>query len=224
MQDAYVQAIMSDAGVQHHLSNIMRDDVSSSQAATLFASALTLAISKVQPAARTGRHRRHTQHVNPGKPWFDEACKQKWKTLHGLPRGAPETITARREYIQHIRRAKRAFVEQAMQQLVQDWYKSPRNFWQCYKSKHKIACLSGVPAWTDYFKGLYHVGSEHAYHGGSLATHTMHFKDLFPQPTEAHVQVASELNQEFTAEEVRRALGKLKDHKSAGVDGMPAQL
>jgi hypothetical protein len=57
-----------------------------------------------------------------------------------------------------------------------------------------------------------------------VASHISAHKDKFPQVTEAHMQAAQWLNDDFSEDEVGAAVKLLKDHKATGVDGWPAEF
>ena len=193
--------------------------------------AVSIAADQVMPARRArragradllrdaSRHRRN--------PWFDQECKRLREVKIIIQRqnpDSPEARVAAQLYWQRIRNVRRLHMEQEMAAKVESWFHSQGSFWSDYKGVEICSGPFDVGEWSEYFEGLFARNQAAVYDGGSLASHTQHHASLFPRATEAQRLAAMCLNDPITQEEVRKAMQKMHDGKSAGVDGIPAEF
>jgi Reverse transcriptase (RNA-dependent DNA polymerase) len=123
-----------------------------------------------------------------------------------------------------VRRAKRAFEYRQQEELVQNLYEDPKQFWKCFQIRGKGGGSFTAAEWTEWFETLLRANTAGDLVGGSVESHCTAFADLFPVPGEAALRAADELNREFSVGEVNMAMAGLACNKSAGVDGVPAEF
>lgn len=230
-QDLYVRIISEDTSVQACLGGVIAT-ADSERAALLLSRGIKIAADQAMPVRRNRRAGRNGLHGDPARhrrnAWFDDECKRlrviKLAAVeqHGL--NSPEARTAAQVYWQRLRLVKRLHLEAEMASRINDWHNNSGLFWSTYKNKNTAQNPFPLEEWTDYFEHLYTQARTHDFVGGSLASHIAHHRSLFPHSTDAQRLAAARMNDAITQEEVREAMHKMHDRKSAGVDGLPAEF
>ncbi|MFN7883235.1 MAG: RNA-directed DNA polymerase, partial [bacterium] len=128
---------------------------------------------------------------------------------------------AKHAYRSHIKAVKQAYIEQQLMARVEEWARNPAQFWREYKAEHGNKVSLGVQHWTEYFRG---VMGRTPHRSTTLEQHCAQHQSLFPHADEEIRSGAEELNRPITEGEVLEALKHLANNKSAGVDGIPAEL
>ena len=154
------------------------------------------------------------QHLR--KPWFDDECrhlKQCVQQLRDAHAAADQLASARATFNRAIRRKKRAWGLQRLDTLVQQLKRSPHSFWQAFKApaERLPANLRTPDAWTDSMRKALNPDPAPASGVGIMAGS--------PAPADGTALLAP-----ITCGEVSAALGKLQNHKSAGLSGGPTEL
>jgi hypothetical protein len=171
--------------------------------------------------ARTGARGQGLRH----QAWFDASCHEMlraWKALATGPgAGGPEAIQAKHAYRTHITAVKQAYIVQQLKARVEEWARNPAQFWREYKAEHGNKVYLGVQHWTEYFRG---VMGRTPHRTTPLEQHCAQHPALFPHASEEVRAGAEGLNRPITEGEVAEALKHLSNNKSAGVDGIPAEL
>ena len=166
------------------------------------------------------------------KPWFDEEClgfldqgkraKMQW-VQDPCQSNVDNLNSVRREVSRHFRNNKKEYLRAKIEELeanskihnIRDLYRSINEFKKGYQPRCNIVkdekgdlvaeSHSILGRWRNYFSQLFNV------HGvkdvGQAETHTA--EPLVPEPS---------------AFEFELAIGKLKSHKSPGIDEIPAEL
>jgi len=229
-QDQYVQILKHDVNVQTYLGRVHAAPTSS-QASHMLGQAVAIAAEQVMPTRRARRAGRANLQRDASRhrrnPWFDEECKRLREMKILLQRqnpNSPEARVAAQVYWQRVRNVRRLYLEQEMAVKVASWFDNQKEFWSDYKGDKSNSGPFDVSEWSDYFEGLLARNQAPVYDGGSLASHTQFHASLFPRATEAQRLAAMRLNDPITHEEVRKAMQKMHDGKSAGVDGIPAEF
>jgi len=145
--------------------------------------------------------------------WVQDLCQSNVDNLNSV----------RREVSRHFRNKKKDYLRAKIEELeanskihnIRDFYRGINDFKKGYKPRCNIVkdekgdlvadSYSIVGRWRNYFFQLFNV------HG---------VKDV----GQAETHTAEPLVSEPSAFEVELAIGKLKSHKSPGIDGIPAEL
>jgi len=145
--------------------------------------------------------------------WIQDPCQRNVDNLNNV----------RREVSRHFRNKKKEYLRAKIEELeanskihnIRDLYRSINDFKKGYQPRCNIVknekgdlvadCHSIVVRWRDYFSHLFNVHE---------------VKDV----GQAEINTAEPLVPEPSAFEVELAIGKLKRHKSPGIDEIPAEL
>ena len=228
LQEAYITALQH-AEVQR-LWGTIASAGSADEAVSILRAGLDLAVGSVHASqgkvvCTSGRGHNFGR---PTNQWFDAACaraRSAWKSavrLHG--HDSPGANVARVAYRAEVRRAKRAHVSHTRHSMLQCLYDDPRQFWRRFQAGTPQGAKFSAQEWSAWFQQLLSANTSAAYEGGSVESHCRAHSALFPDPSDHALQAAAWLNDHFTEAEISSALAKLPNHKSAGVDGIPAEF
>ena len=155
------------------------------------------------------------------KPFYNEECqrlKREWRKA-GRQYGYQfqEVRLLERKYHSYVRSQKRAWLLTQLQERLNMFHVNPRRFWQLFRGAPvglPVPLLSHG-AWDTFMKNLVGVGPSR-----NIIDHTTLSPIAYPL-----VNDRGEIsNQLFTIVEVEQGLMKLKNGRSYGFEGYPAEL
>ena len=163
---------------------------------------------------------RKKQHVNTNrtndKPWFNQSCKNLRNIYHRTRRAYNKYKTVyfknllkdvSKQYKSKLRKADNDFNEKRAVNLRRLKSKHPREYWNMLNSGSKTSNVkASVDDLFSYLKSI----------NENNSNETVHFQDFemnFNIDAQKH-----HLNQPITANEISKAINKLKNHKAPGVD------
>jgi hypothetical protein len=157
----------------------------------------------------------------PNNRWFDNECKQARRRLRdALSR---ESSAAAEELRKHyrgiVRRKKRLFSKVRTAQLVEMAKRAPKHFWKAYRKRKKQVGVASTAEWFDYCRGLY-TGEAFQKRGSDR----WRMENLETDGLTEKRANATELNAEFTTEEVRGVIEGMKKRKAADSMGFTTEL
>jgi hypothetical protein len=155
------------------------------------------------------------------KPFFNEECqrlKREWRRA-GRQYGYQfeDVRLLERKYHSYVRSQKRAWLLAQLQDRLNMFHVNPRRFWQLFRGSPvglPIPLLSHG-AWDTFMKNLVGVGPSR-----NVVDHTTLSPVAYP-PVNDRGEIS---DQAFTLVEVEQGLIKLKDGRSYGFQGYPAEL
>jgi exonuclease III len=151
------------------------------------------------------------------QPWFDTECQQAryhYKLcLRNLPFGHATLRAAAREYQNMRRRKQREWSKNAVVDLVDQAHHDPRAFWKRFaRSQQPAPACTSAPDMDACISVLQTVFVSDAQPSNSQPPG--HLTDLTDH----------QLNQPFSEHEVEQTLASLKNSRSCGPDGIPAEF
>lgn len=156
--------------------------------------------------------------------WYDEDCRAARKTLiHNLARTTLklERTRLRREYDLLLKRKAREFYAARAQQFAGLLKEDPRKFCQRIRPRPPAKCPVALTKLKEHFERLNIAPTHPATYQFSTWNHGDGY--TFSKRTIGDKQKES-LVAAFTPEDIRLALGKLKNHRSPDAQGLRAEL
>ena len=226
-RDKYVDILLGDPEVTVSLGAMYTanqiDDIDGS-----FSGAIEVALARLHDkVGKVVVHPREEARVcsRPRNSWYDDKCRAakveyvRAERQHGV--ASEVAKLAFQEYRRVIRGAKRAWVHDKDQAVMQDLRKNPKRFWSVYGRSENRGGQLGLDEWTGYFGKLFQANSS-GVDGVSGSDEV--YDRLFPEPDGHKIECGAVLNRDFSVVEVITALQKAANGKSPGVDGVPMEF
>ena len=99
-------------------------------------------------------------------------------------------------------------------ELRVDLKRNPRRFWKFFKDSKKKSNLNNISDWSKYFSDLL---AEDEKSATLFVPSADDVNIVFPHPTTYQINMARQLNTEFTHEEVEGAIESMIRNKAAGI-------
>ena len=158
-------------------------------------------------------------------PWWNASCAQARAAMMACERRSAAFRAARRVYHRAKCDAIKAFRLAHFEALVEECQRDPRVLWQRLADKPKECAIANVAVWRSYFDQLLN-GSAHAF-DPVKADAILSLINGGPwresAAWRARAETAEQLNEPFTEEEMVAALKCLRNHKSGGLESVPAE-
>ena len=153
----------------------------------------------------------------PRPAWFDGECRRLRAAVRRCMRRWPDTEATRalvRHYYSVTRRKRRAWALHLAQVLFQELKHNPRSLYRRARPMHlRLPVILQDPAqWSTFVA--------HLAHGPAQRTPSL----LRHLPGQPHGRPDEELGRPFSAEEILNALKRLRNGRSVGASGLPAEL
>ena len=178
------------------------------------------------------KQRKNTQHNFPSNPWYDKECKSLKYVVNNIAK--QRDFNARhgeynimlRQYKQLIQRKKRQYQQAKLSELENMRTEDPNSYWKFWKSLNPRNVTTG-PTLADFVKYF----EQQVYPPHVDYFDYEHMNNIIKQVTSFQHNVEHDksnmtqfLNSPITAEEIKKAIQKLKCKKAAGVDDISAEF
>ena len=186
-------------------------------------------ISPLFPARKhISKQRKNTQNNFPSNPWYDKECKSLKYVVNDIAK--QRDFNARhgvynimlRQYKQLIQRKKRQYQQAQLSELENMRTEDPNSYWKFWKSLNPRNVTTG-PTLADFVKYF----EQQVYPPHVDYFDYEHMDNIIKQVTSSQHNVEHDksnmtqfLSSPITAEEIKKAIQKLKYKKAAGVDGI----
>ena len=190
-------------------------------------------ISPLFPARKHfSKQRKNTQNNFPSNPWYDKECKSLKYVVNNIAK--QRNFNARhgeynimlRQYKQLIQRKKRQYQQAKLSEPENMRTEDPKSYWKFWKSLNPRNVTTG-PTLADFVKYF----EQQVYPPHVDYFDYEHMNNILKQVTSFQHNVEHDksnmtqfLNSPITAEEIKKAIQKLKCKKAAGVDGISELL
>ena len=185
-------------------------------------------ISPLFPARKhISKQRKNTQNNFPSNPWYDKECKSLKYVVNNIAKQGDfnarhgEYNIMLRQYKQLIQRKKRQYQQAKLSELENMRTEDPNSYWKFWKSLNPRNVTTG-PTLADFVKYF----EQQVYPPHVDYFDYEHMNNIIKQVTSFQHNVKHDksnmtqfLNSPITAEEIKKAIQKLKCKKAAGVDG-----
>ena len=194
---------------------------------------LEIVISPLFPARKhISKERKYTQNNFPSNPWYDKECKSLKYVVNNIAKHRDfnaqqdEYNILLRQYKQLIQRRKRQYQQAKLSELENMRTEDPNSYWKFWKSLNPRNVTTGptLEDFVNYFE-------QQVYPPHVDYFDYEHMNNIIKQVTSFQHNVEHDksnmthfLNSPITAEEIKKAIQKLKCKKAAGVDGISAEF
>ena len=199
----------------------------------MFNGMLEIVISPLFPTRKhISKERKCTQNNFPSNPWYDKECKSLKYVVNNIAKHRDfnaqqdEYNILLRQYKQLIQRKKRQYQQAKLSELENMRTENPNSYWKFWKSLNPRNVTTGptLEDFVNYFEQLVyppHVDYFDYEHMNNIIKQVTSFQHNVEHDKSNMTQF---LNSPITAEEIKKAIQKLKCKKAAGVDGISAEF